>query len=488
MHSPLHRWTLSVATLDVRALALFRVGLAVAVLADLGTRAVGFEAHLTERGVLTAARAAAELPSGRWSLYLLAPADHAVATGMAAEAASAVALAVGWHTRAATAVCWVLAMSLQARNPLVLGAVDALLRLLLFWSLFLPLGATASWDARGRRPPGPVCTAATGALVAQVSLVYVVTMALKTDPVWWDGRAVGDVLQADLLVTRLGKAVAATPGLPTLLTWVTVTWELLGVALALSPVALPACRTAAVLGFVALHAGFGALLGIGVFPLVSAVGWLAFLPGPLLDHLGWRGGTDPTPRLPPAATAAVAGALALVLAFNGKVLGWGTWHPALSAPTHALGLDQTWNMFAPSPPGTDGWYAFTGRAADGREVDLWSPGAAPDARKPDHVLDTLPSRRWGKLLLRLRQPDHAHHRPALLRYLMRRHAAATGVGITEATWTFWRETPPGPNGGVVPVVLWHGGADAPDPPRPAVDPVARALGRVRDAAEAVGGE
>ena len=57
------------------------------------------------------------------------------------------ALMVGWHTRLATAVCWVLTVSLHNRNPLVLHSGDVIIRRCSSGH-FLPLGARWSIDAR----------------------------------------------------------------------------------------------------------------------------------------------------------------------------------------------------------------------------------------------------------------------------------------------------------------------------------------------------
>ena len=49
-------------------------------------------------------------------------------------------LLVGYRTGLATCVSWFMLLSVQARNPIILQGGDVLLRLLLFWGIFLPLG------------------------------------------------------------------------------------------------------------------------------------------------------------------------------------------------------------------------------------------------------------------------------------------------------------------------------------------------------------
>ena len=57
--------------IDLRTLALFRVGLAVLLLADLALRARDLSAHYTDAGILPRAEALNVLSSGAFSLHLL---------------------------------------------------------------------------------------------------------------------------------------------------------------------------------------------------------------------------------------------------------------------------------------------------------------------------------------------------------------------------------------------------------------------------------
>ena len=56
-------------------------------------------------------------------------------------------LVLGWKTRFATIASWVLLLSLQNRNTMILSGEDNLALLLLFWGMFLPLGARYSVDS-----------------------------------------------------------------------------------------------------------------------------------------------------------------------------------------------------------------------------------------------------------------------------------------------------------------------------------------------------
>src|SRR5262249_33840418 len=115
---------------------------------DLVQRAMDLRAHYSDAGVLPRA-ALIDQFSGDWaiSLHLANGTTGFQAFLFTLHALCALCLLVGLRTRLATLACWILCCSLHARNPMVLQGGDDLLRVLLFWSLFLPLGARASVDA-----------------------------------------------------------------------------------------------------------------------------------------------------------------------------------------------------------------------------------------------------------------------------------------------------------------------------------------------------
>ncbi len=68
----------------------------------------------------------------------------------------------------------------------------------------------------------------------------------------------------------------------------------------------------------------------------------------------------------------------------------------------AVRLHQNWNMFAPWPSKSDGWFVVRGVMEDGAVVDLWHrrPGE-PDTAKPRYVSKWNTDYRWRKYLWRL---------------------------------------------------------------------------------------
>src|SRR5215210_4692651 len=125
---------------------------------------------------------------------------------------------VGYRTRPMTILVWVLVLSIQNRNPLVLSGGDSLLRLLLFWAMFLPLGAYWSVDRALKDATTRLSTRflslATVGLFMQIAFVYWFTAALKSGPEWRvDGTALYYALSLDQLSTSVGQYLLNFPEL-----------------------------------------------------------------------------------------------------------------------------------------------------------------------------------------------------------------------------------------------------------------------------------
>ncbi|MEO1621367.1 MAG: DCC1-like thiol-disulfide oxidoreductase family protein [Cyanobacteria bacterium J06632_3] len=282
-------------SLDVRSLALLRMGLALVILTDLGTRFGDLTAHYSDLGVLP--RTVLNdgiLKQGYWSLHTLSGAPIFQAILFFVAGVAAIAMLVGYRSRIAVIVSWVLLISMHNRNPLLIFAADDVLRAVMFWAMFLPLGAAYSIDRAlntATRPvPLRVFSGATIALMAQQCFVYIFSAVFKTThEAWWpDGSAVYYSLSYDQYVTALGHFLLTLGPLLTVFTLVTLVLEWAGPLLIWSPVRNDFCRMVAVVIFIALHAGFGLTLNLGIFPFLSIFTWLAFIPTSFWESLSKR--------------------------------------------------------------------------------------------------------------------------------------------------------------------------------------------------------
>jgi len=454
--APASRWGALIA-IDLRTLAALRIGLGALLLVDLAMRAPGLAAHYSDAGVFPRALLDAMMPVvAPWSLHAWASGSlAALAALFALQALAAGCLLVGYRTRLATAVCWVLLTSLQKRNSLIAHGGDQLLSMMLFWGLFLPLGARASLDALraapGERTPRSVRSPATLALLLQICFVYWFAVVRRTaSPVWWQGEALHYALNLDFFATPLAVWLRETPALAftlPLLTWASLWIEIFGPLLAFSPWWNARMRLLAIALFVALHVGFGIFLHLGLFPWISVLSWLAFLPSEFWDAAARSrlAGTlaarsrdlaspfasrgAPLAVLPtPALRAAAAACLAVVVALNvleSRLPSFGGARaPWLVQAARILGIQQPWAMFSPAPPQLDGWFVFAGRVRGGGDVDALR-GAALSFDKPTAPPNLLPSGRWRIYLHNLKQmPNHALMLPALTDYVCRRWNAS----------------------------------------------------------------
>jgi hypothetical protein len=179
-------WVAQVFGADLRSLAALRMVLALVVLANLVNGASSLSALYTDDGVLPRQILLNEMNRWQFSLNLINGTLFVQTLLFGIAAVAALALLAGYRTRLMTAVVWVMMLSIQARNPFVLNAADTLLRLLLFWSIFLPLGARWSVDHL-RHPPAPRATTqfvsfATFGLFLQIAFMYPIAAHLLHFP------------------------------------------------------------------------------------------------------------------------------------------------------------------------------------------------------------------------------------------------------------------------------------------------------------------
>lgn len=323
---PIARWR-RVFALDLRSLALLRIALGLLLLLSLGERWRDVTAHYTDEGILSreARKTLAPLeeftaPQWQASLFMLSGEAWYVHTLFAASAVLAVLLLVGWRTQWMVLGSWVLLVGVQGRNPLLLQGGDDVLRCLVFWSIFVPLGARWSLDARrqasachwllvrqclqeplgstgsklpvahlGSKLPVPpsVCTLGTAALILQLVCIYFFTGLLKDHPIWrtqWS--AVYYTLSIDHFATPLGRWLLQFPTLLQGLTLGALVLELVGPLLLLCSWKNDWLRLGVVGGFVSFHLGLAVTMELGFFPYICIAYWLVLLPGRFWEFLG----------------------------------------------------------------------------------------------------------------------------------------------------------------------------------------------------------
>ena len=445
--------------LDLRALALLRMATAAVVLVDLAIRSTDLEAHYANLGVLPMQALLDHLWTPyQFSLHAANGLWQAQALLFGVAAAVAAALLLGYHTRLATVASWVLLVSLQNRNPLINQGGDDLLRMLLFWGIFLPWGRVWAWDARGRPAPARLdyFSAAAVAYVMQLALLYWCTALLKNGPEWTrDGTALYYAFSLDQVLLPGGRLLYPYAALLRALTFAIYYVELLLPFALFLPVGVRWWRLLVVGVLAGFHVGISLTLFVGIFFLVNLASLLGLLPPVALDWLTrrlapqaarvprwrprlpawplpWRLRLERTAAPPPGrfrlARAVRDTFVAVMLAY---VVWWNLDDVAVLRPAGALmaaparwfgylfRIDQHWGMFAPAVFKDDGWYVLEGTAADGRRLDLNRSGAPARYAKPASVVALFKNDRWRKYSENYLFVNNAWMRPYYCNYLLR---------------------------------------------------------------------
>jgi predicted DCC family thiol-disulfide oxidoreductase YuxK len=194
-----------------------------------------------------------------------------------------VGLLVGFKTKIATFLSWLLLVSIQNRNPLVLQYGDDLLRMLLFWSIFLPIGDYYSIDSFKKnavRKTYQVFSAGSVAFILQMFILYFFGALLKSGIQWHqEGSAIYYALRLEQDATAFTPILLHVPPLfLILLTHIILLIELLIPFLFFFPVFSEKFRTFAIFVFISLHLGLGIFLKLGTFTWIPIVGLLGMLP------------------------------------------------------------------------------------------------------------------------------------------------------------------------------------------------------------------
>lgn len=438
--------------MDFRSLALFRILIGLILLADVFYRLPTLVAMYTDDGVMTRDVVyryyqkfiGTNWDYGVWSLHWISGDAlwQYVLFGVAAVAA--IALTLGWKTRIATIVSWILLASLHARNPLILTSGDTILKLTMFWSIFLPLGRIWSLDAR-KLPPAELSKApsyfsfATVGFLMQIILMYFFTGVAKCNEDWFSGLAMEYVLRLDIYILPMGHSLLEATWFLTLVTYATLFVEVIGVWFLLSPRHNDLARWFNILAYWGFHIGIGLTMSIGLFPLICLIIWIPVIPTSFWKFVQKKApaesdvGETTLVTLPPGGwSIALNGFLALILLFVTLLNISNIDHPvcqkflprAVVPIGFWLNLDQRFQMFG-RPPKSNPWFVYEATLKDKSQVDVMRPtpegqdGATVSHERPENVRLSLPGHHWRKLHRNLVNPVRDEFRQALVDYAVR---------------------------------------------------------------------
>lgn len=407
--SRIHRWKLKAQELfgiDLRSLAIFRISIALIIIVDLIARASDLEPHYTDRGILPIDTAIERSPKWRVSVHLLNGSMEFQAALFIIAGLFAVGLLLGYHTRFVTPVVWFLTISLNSRNVLLMQGGDYVLCLLLFWGMFLPLGARYSIDHL-RNPhqyqeSNLIFSGGTVAALLQICFVYWFSAILKSPKNWLiKGTGVYYALMLDRYVTNIGKLLLEShPLFLKFLTYTTMGLEAFGPLIAFSPFFSGPVRCLVILSFMIFHLSMGLALELGLFSYICMASWLLFIPSWFWDQFLGKFKTPVQEVDSPIREQAIwKNALAVfflicVLMWNLRTVNSSLFFPkAVQSIGYALGLNQWWGLFR-GPSRKDGWHVIVGKLQDGTQVNLLNPDRTVSWEKPELVIKIYKNHRW----------------------------------------------------------------------------------------------
>lgn len=289
----LNRYFKHTFSIDLRALAAFRVGLATLVLVDLLNRITHIQAHYTDFGVLPRDILLKYYSQSTFfSFHLVSGSAGVQALLFLAAGVLAFLMMIGYKTRWTTFLSWVFLISLQNRNPLILQGGDVLFRVLFFWGMFLPLGAYYSIDSAltlKKTRQTSYFSLGSAALMLQIAMIYLFAIALKDGSKWWpEGTATYYALMIDHFTTNFGQWLLGFEKLLPILTFGVFFLEGSAFFLLMLPGPFWQIRFGTALALIFMHFGFGLAMRLGLFPFIDFVSLLIFFPPPVWNYLGKR--------------------------------------------------------------------------------------------------------------------------------------------------------------------------------------------------------
>lgn len=179
---------------------------------------------------------------GTWSLFFLPVTSHAVLFAYAIVILGTLAsflLMIGWQSRLAAFITWLVWVSLWNRNPLLLDGDDAVLKVMSFYLMLSPCGNCWSIDAYFHKKQERVAVWPLRLIQFQIALIYFVSGWVKFhSPEWLDGTIMQYVLVHPQYSRWDGWTIinhslmtALLAGLAAFIRW----WELLFPVLLLNP-------------------------------------------------------------------------------------------------------------------------------------------------------------------------------------------------------------------------------------------------------------
>lgn len=410
--------------IDVRSLALLRMVVAVLILYSLFSSISTIEAFYGAEGVLPlelnqhVVKASGE---GFWSVYWISDSINWLWLCIGVTSLAAFSLLLGFRTWVATAVCLVMMWSLQVRNPLVLTAGDVLLRMVLFWGLFLPWGQVWSLDRQAKSEHKKfnwkICSWASAAMMLQLAYIYFFSGIAKLMGEW-SSTALIQSLQLEMYVKPFGNWLSVhVPGLD----WVpivVVVLEIAGSLFLFVPWICHYWRGTMMALMWLMHVSIAMSMSIGIFSAMAMAMWIIFVPSSVWNRLmgtplGFERESKTATSIQTKITQSLCGVF-LVFVMLVNIMSF--WNPSeepgalrslgvatqtrIRALANATMTQQEFKMFA-YPPTSNPWPQYAATTEEGDPVDVFSTQFGDTQEKPASVYRYMKTHYWRRYHLNL---------------------------------------------------------------------------------------
>lgn len=445
-------------SLDLRALGLMRVGIALVLLIDLVIRASSIKAFFTDEGVLPISI----LKLYNWNEYYFSL--HALNGNLwwqivlfFLNGVSVLLLLIGYRTKIFTFICWVFLVSLQNRNPFILQGGDDLLRLALLWGFFLPWGERYSLKKTSDLPNNYFSLANVG-YIFLVGSVYFFSALLKTSSEWHtEGTAIYYALSLDQIRLPLGTFIYQFPTLLKILTFLVYYIELVAPLFFLIPFLPKNIKIVGIICIAALHIGISLNIYVGLFYIIGLVTLIGLLPSNIMNWLELKYLKSQQIILIKneliqqsvflKSSAVVKNLFISFIIFFCLMLNLGsikrfpyTLNINIMSFGNMLRLEQNWGMFSPYILKDDGYFVFSGLTKNNRLIDIKHNINNVSFNKPIPLVNEYESDRWRKYSENYVFNNNNYMRPFYCKYLLKKWNTENPKNqINELTIFFMKE-------------------------------------------------
>lgn len=420
-------------SIDLRSLAVFRICLGLVLIVNLLQRVSDIKAFYSDEGILPRRILFEEMYNTFvFSLHLMSGSVLFQGILLFIAFVSAFAMLIGFRTKIAVFLSWILFVSLISRNLFVNDTCDLFLGHILFWCNFLPLNAYYSMDCalneNKEKPPALLFSGGTAGLLCQITFIYFFAGLLQLrDPFWAQGMSMYYAISEVQHGSELGVAFLHSVPLFWIqfLSYFVVYLESFCPLFLFSPMFTTAFRMLGLFLLVLMNLVYGMFFDFGLFPWINVCSLIVFIPSLFWDRLFSSSVVqnffnqifrkilqfiEPVPRYNFSLSFKVSmlnNALSVFFLVYILFLNLQNFSPNYKVPEKIsfigvlLQLQQNWGMFL-----TDGivggyniWYVIPAKLKDGKEIDLFSGETPVKWTKPRYIASLYKNRYWKKYMV-----------------------------------------------------------------------------------------